>query len=241
LDWTPPQELAGALPRKKRLTGRGVFALVFALVSIVVAIIGFVGFRMAQSDSNEFNQKMRAQGREATATVTRLWRTGGKGATDMVAYSFSAGAARVHGECEVPLRLWAGLHNGADLPVRYLPSEPAVNHPAAWEEDTGEMWVFIGLTALPAAASLLLLVVVLRRGQIAAYGLPAPGTVTACNSLKTGWTVKYRFRTKDGAEIGGLSGADQPYRTGAAVCVLYLPRNPARNSLYPLTWYRLTP
>jgi hypothetical protein len=80
-----------------------------------------------------------------------LWPTEGKGATDMVAYSFSAGTARAQGDCEVPLRLWAGLHNGADLPVRYLPSDPAVNHPAAWEQDTVPMWVAIGLPARPAA------------------------------------------------------------------------------------------
>jgi hypothetical protein len=53
--------------------------------------------------------------------------------------------------------------------------------------------------------------------------------------------VKYRFRTKDGAAIDGRDQADQPYRTGAADWVLYMPRNPGRNSLYPLTWYRLTP
>ena len=151
LDWTPPQELMGALPRKTRLTGHGVFAFVLALAMMPGAIFTFVGFRMAQSESNELNEKLRTQGREATAKIVRLWRTEGRGATDMVAYAFSAGAARVHGECEVPLRLWAGLHNGADLPVRYLPSDPAVNHPAAWEEDTTPMWVAIGLPALPAA------------------------------------------------------------------------------------------
>jgi hypothetical protein len=159
----------------------------------------------------------------------------------MVAYVFSAGGARVHGECEVPLRVWAGLRTGADLAVRYLPSDPAVNHPGAWEEDTTPMWVAIGLPALPAAIGIFLLIMVVRRGQVAAYGLPAPGTVTMCDSLKTGWAVKYRFRTKDGAAIGGRDQADRPYETGAAVCVLYMPRNPARNSLYPLTWYRLTP
>jgi hypothetical protein len=241
LDWTPPQELMGALPRKKRLTGRGVFAFVLALAMMAGALFTFVVFRMAQSQSNEINDKLRAQGREATAKVTRLWRTEGKGATDMVAYSFSAGAARVHGECEVPFRLWAGLRNGADLPVCYLPSDPAVNHPAAWEEDTTPMWVAIGLPALPVAIGLFLLIMLVRRGQVAAHGLPAPGTVTTCDSLKTGWAVKYRFRTKDGAAIGGRDQADRPYETGAAVCVLYMPRNPARNSLYPLTWYRLTP
>jgi hypothetical protein len=240
LDWTPPQELMGALPRQKRLTKRGVFAFVLALVMMAGAILAFVGFRMAQSESNEFNRKMRAQGRAATAKILRLWRTEGKGATDMVTYAFSAGGARVQGDCEVPLHFWAGLHKGADLPVRYLPSDPAVNHPAAWEEDTVPMFVAVGLPALPAAIGLFLLIMVVRRGQIAAYGLPAPGTVAMCESLKTGWAVKYRFRTKEGAAIGGRDQSDQPYRTGAAVCVLYLPRNPARNSLYPLTWYRLT-
>ena len=110
MDWTPPQELAGALPRKKRLTGRGVFALVLALVMMPGAIFTFVGFRMAQTEANEFNRKMRAQGREATAKIVRLWRTEGKGVTDMVTYSFSAGGARVQGDCEVPLHFWAGLH-----------------------------------------------------------------------------------------------------------------------------------
>jgi hypothetical protein len=241
MDWTPPRELRGALPRKKRLTRRGWFALAVAAAMIPGAIFTFVVFRMAQSESSQYNRRLRAQGREATAKVTRLWRTGGKGATDMVAYSFSAGAARVHGECEVPFRLWAGLRNGDDLPVRYLPSDPAVNHPAAWEEDTTPMWVALGLPALPAAIGLFLLIMLVRRGQVAACGLPAPGTVTMCDSLKTGYAVKYRFRTKDGSTIGGRDQSDRPWSAGAAVCVLYMPQNPARNSLYPLTWYRLTP
>ena len=114
MDWTPPQELMGALPRQKRLTKRGVFAFVLALVMMAGAILAFVGFRMAQSESNEFNRKMRAQGRAATAKILRLWRTEGKGATDMVTYAFSAGGARVQGDCEVPLHFWAGLHKGAD-------------------------------------------------------------------------------------------------------------------------------
>ena len=238
-NWTPPQELAGPLPRKKRLTGRGVFAYVFALAMMAGAVLTFAGFHMARSEADQFNQKLRAQGREATAKIVRLWRTQGKGATDMVTYLFWAGGARVQGDCEVPLHFWAGLHKGADLSVRFLPSDPAVNHPAAWEEDTTPIWVAVGLPALPAAIGILLLIMVVRRGQVAAYGLPVPGTVTVCDSLKTGWAVKYRFRTKDGAVTGGYDQSNQEYRAGAAVCVLYLPRNPARNSLYPLAWYRL--
>jgi hypothetical protein len=238
-NWMPPRELAGGLPRKKHLTPRGVFAFIFALALTPGAVFAFTAFHMAQRQSGDTNDNLRLHGQDATARIIRLWHTKGRGSSEVVTYVFSAGGKRVQGDCDVPLRVWDSMRIGADLPVRYVPSDPAVNHPSAWEESTVPMWVAIGLPSIPAAISLCLLIVVMRRGQLAAYGVPAPGIVSLSYQMKTGWGVRYRFRTAEGAVVSGRDQSDRGYEAGAHVCVLYMPRHPNRNSLYPLTLYRV--
>jgi hypothetical protein len=166
---------------------------------------------------------LRAQGREATAKIVRLWRTQGKGATDMVTCVFSAGSARVQGDCEVPCRFWAGLHKGADRPFRYLSSDPAVNHPAAWDENTEPMFMAIG----PAGAS--------RGGQpLSADRGRAARTSCGLRTVRASIVDMY-YRLKTGRAVKPAPNEEWD-GDHAAVCVLYTPQNPARDSLYPLTW-----
>ncbi|HUB79692.1 MAG TPA: DUF3592 domain-containing protein [Bryobacteraceae bacterium] len=238
-NWAPPRELAGPPPRKTRLTGFGRFANVLALALLPLAIFTGFAFHMARRQTNETNEKLRLDGRGATARIVRLWHTSGRNSTDVVTYVFSAGNARVESDCAVPVRAWDHLRIGGDLPVRYLPARPSVNLPVGWEEDPVPLWLALGVPGLCAAISFYLFFMIRSRGEIASRGVPAPGVITRCIEVKTGWSVQYRFRAADGTVLGGSDQTNRPCRESDAVCVLYLPGNPRRNSLYPCAWHRI--
>ena len=79
-----------------------------------------------------------------------------------------------------------------------------------------------------------------RQARIAAEGVPVPGFITTCFRVKSGWVVRYQFRTKDGESARGSGQAASRLEAGTAVCVLYLPQNPNKNQMCPTNLYRVT-
>ena len=236
--WTAPRELMRALPRETHLSGRGIFSAIlgaiFFLGSLVLGIfLHNDGIREGQEAA-----ALRADGKEATAEIYRLWHQG-KGSTPMVAYRFSANGSRISGESSVPSKSWPGIQKIGFLTVRYLPSNPIVNHPTLWDPPTQPAWFPFVIPSVWAIGSIVMLVVVGRQRKVAAEGVPTVGVVTRSFRVKGGWVARYQFRTPDGAVLKGrdrITGRTDP---GAAVCVLYLPDNPKRNYLYPMTLYRV--
>jgi hypothetical protein len=53
-------------------------------------------------------------------------------ALDEVDYTFNVNGRTFSGKAPVPARVERNLYESGPLMVRYLPSDPAVNHPAAW-------------------------------------------------------------------------------------------------------------
>ena len=49
----------------------------------------------------------------------------------------------------------------------------------------------------------------------------------------------YEFQLLDGTNVKGRSDVRKVPAEGTALCVLYLPDNPRRNALYPLSLVRL--
>jgi hypothetical protein len=239
-NWTAPRELARALPRETSITGIGIFIAILAALALLGSIPLFVAFRGVNVRDKAWADALRTQGRETAGQIVRLWRTSGKSSRSMVTYAFSANGNRLHGDATVPGDIWRNLRTNSALPVRYLPSDPTVNHPAAWELPTEPAWVPVLLPALVAGVGMMLLLLVRRQAQVAAEGVPAAGMVTKCFAVKGGWTVRYQFRMKDGAIAGGSGQATRRLDLGTVVCVLYLPQNPKRNAMYPLTFYRVT-
>ncbi len=238
-NWTPPRELMRALPRETQLSGRGMFNVILGGVFFIAAIV--LGFWLNNESAQQAAQTsaLHAQGQEANAEITGLSREG-RGSTPTVAYAFTVNGVRMRGRASVPNDLWPKLQKAGFVLVRYLPSKPAVNHPAAWDPAGVPAWFPFLIPSLWAVGSLFLVAMVRRQAKVAAEGVPAPGVVTKCFRIKGGWAARYQFRSKDGTIVKGRDRVHSKFDSGATICVLYLPDNPRRNYIYPLCLYRVT-
>jgi hypothetical protein len=239
-NWTAPRELTRALPRETSMTGSALFMAVIAGLMILGCVPLFLFIRTQDNRVKARNEVLRTQGREATGEVQRLWRTSGKESRNMVKYAFTANGVRLNGQSSVPSARWDKVRRAGFLPIRYLPSDPAVNHPAAWEQSTEPAWAPFTAPAMLAAGGSFLVFILRRQAQLMAQGLPAVGVVTRSSRVKGGWALRYQFRMKDGGVASGSSHVRRRGEVGATVCVLYLPQNPRRNQVYPTGLYRVT-
>jgi hypothetical protein len=214
------------------------FNIILGVVFLIAAIT--LGVWLNHDGERQAGQTaaLRSQGQEASAEITRLWHQG-KSSTPMVAYAFTANGIRIRGDAAVPQSVWPALRKAGFLPVRFLPSNPTVNHPAGWERPALPAWFPFLIPGVWAIGSGILLFSVRRQGQVAAEGLPAAGVVSRCTRIKGGWSVRYQFRAKDGVIAKGRDRVWSRLEPGAAICVLYLPENPRRNYVYPLSLYRV--
>jgi hypothetical protein len=237
-DWTAPRELTRSLPRETQLTARGKFRMAMALVFLIAGLPLYFWMHNDNVESSKQNQILRAQGQEANAEITRLWR-GDRGRHGLVSYAFTANGVRLRGQASVPDDRWGEVQKAGFIPVRYLPSNPAVNHPAGWEASTSPEWLPLVFPVFLAAGSAVLLWTLHRQWQLTAEGVPAAGVVTRCVRIKNGWIVRYQFRKKDGT-VG--TGRDRTYKKvepGNPVCVLYRAENPQSNQVYPGCSYKV--
>ena len=234
----PPRELNRPVPRETRIAGRGILMTVIAVLLLAGSVPMFLWMRSQQMQRQSRTDTLHRDGREATAEINKLWHTG-RSDTPMVGYSFGADGVWMHGESEVPKKLWPGLQRAGSIPVRYLPSNPAINHPAAWD-DTGEpLWLAYVSPLFLVAGGVFLLFSLKRQGTLAAEGIPSVGIVTRCFRIKGGYSVRYQFRTKEGLVTKGSDKIMYRMPDGTQVCVLYLERNPRRSGVYPLSLYRV--
>jgi hypothetical protein len=241
-----PDELAGALPRRVRLSVKGLTSLVYAcaLFGLSVALVAWSC--AATLRQMKHREELRAEGREATGEITRFWTRGGKW---WVSYSFAAEGTSFSGEARVPKRLEDNLGKGLDerssLSILYLPANPSISYPSAWEQPARQ--VQAGLIPIIALASLLavlgigLLLPFSRDRQLIQEGMPSVGVITKFNRgrARASDSFCYEFRLSDGRAITGVSPCDGAPEIGTNVCVLYLPKNPERNGQYPLQYYRV--
>jgi hypothetical protein len=75
---------------------------------------------------------LRTSGMETTGDVTRLW-SSGHGMYHKVSYTFTVNGTVFAGEALAPKENWDSLQDRGSLLVRYLSTNPAINHPGAWE------------------------------------------------------------------------------------------------------------
>ncbi len=221
------------------MTGSSTFLAIIAAILLLGSIPLFLLVRGENDRHKAWAEALRTQGRETNGQVIRLWHTNDKSRTPKVTYAFSANGLRLHGDASVPRDIWRGLQPDSTLPIRYLPSDPKVNHPAAWEISSDPDWVPVTLPAVVVGLGFVLLLILRRQAQMVAEGLPAAGVVTKCFAVKGGWSVRYQFRMKDGTIAGGSSQTSQRLAVGTAICVLYLPQRPRRNAMYPNSYYRV--
>jgi len=179
----------------------------------------------------------RRESSAATGAITRV-RSGRH--TDMVLCAFAANGINFTGEWYATTGHGAGLREGDTLPIRFLPSNPAINHPAAWEGPGSTWFVPYLYGAILSAIGITLVSQFRRDRQLLAEGVATAGVITEGHRRgKYGYHTKYQFRTKDGRLVEGSGYRRKRSERGATVCVLYLSQDPQRNAPYPVRMYRL--
>lgn len=238
--WRPPGEIAGQGPRAVRLTGCGIALMILSLLMFAGAIAVDVFLSRKAARESATRAALDSGSVETQATVTRHWRTGGKSDTPMIAYRFEHGGRIYHGSTSVPRAMWSELQMGSPIAVRFVPTEPEINHPSDWAVEVMPRWTPVGVASIFALTGVLPMIMVRRQTRLLSDGRAAPARVTGFRRVKQAYTILYEFPLPGGGTRKGRGGRVRiEPQTGSLVTVLYDPENPKRNAPYPLELARI--
>jgi hypothetical protein len=239
-NWKAPSAVAGSGPREVRLTAGGKALTLLSLLMLLGAATMFVFLsRQGQREAAE-RAALDVGSVETQATVTRHWRTGGKSDTPKVAYEFEYQGRKYHGSSSAPRAQWRDLTVGSPIGVRFLPTNPELNHPSGWTIHVIAPWMPPLMSSIFAITALLPLWITRRDSRLLRDGRAAPARVTGARRTKGGYAVLYEFRLPDGSVRRGRSGPTRkPPDTGDVITILYDPESPRRNAAYPLRLARV--
>ncbi len=227
-----PAELGGPTPRRVRLTSTGWLNLLAAALFLALGAAGALAIVEQVIHNAATQEALRDRSAESVGQVTDIWT-----ARRRVSYSFSVDGLTFTGKSEVPTDNLRKLQPGDSLPIRYIPANPNVNHPTAWEESP---YTTLWLLYLPAILSFVGLVFIRRfpvQRQLAVQGIAVRGCIA-----KTEWNgpskgqryADYTFRNASNDEVEiGRCPSDSIYMADLNCWVLYLPTNPRRSEIYP--------
>jgi hypothetical protein len=245
MDAKIPSELTGVLPRRLRTTRNGIYLTLLASAFLAFAVAATVWACM--NTARQTKQRAVLRG-DSSVTVGEVTRTRKMKGSEIVYYTFSANGRLYTGEAELPWQLRDDVEGSNSLAVRYLPADPDVNHPAAWEwsffwwlplsTDVVHLpdfskeseWFLAPLIFGP--FGFVVLMGLRSERRLLAEGLTAAGQVTECTRGTRGsYRVKYEFRIEDGRVVQGKCGGERQ-KIGAPVCVLYIRQDPGQNQPY---------
>jgi len=184
---------------------------------------------------------LRQEGAEVLGVIIEIKELG-RGA-DYVCYTFTANGKTVFGRAHLPPRKFRPiLQESKSLAIRYLPSNPAINHPAAWEYpyEHEPFWLEIFVLAIGASVVFIpscFLYKFYKERQLLTWGKPVVGVVTKCVSEGRAFKLKYEFRTETGTTVHGSRWTILSQAIGEEIWILYMPQNPSRNLSYPVPDY----
>jgi hypothetical protein len=243
--WTPPEGLNRSRPRPVVLNGRGIMLHVLAVLMLLGGVAGAVWIARESRRQQAQARLMVAEGRETAGVVTRLWRSGGKSDEHRVAYRFAVDGLDRNGHANLGSGYWNSLRVGSPITVRYLPSAPARNFPAAQPPSPTPSWMALLVGGMGLLAGGLLPLQVRRQRHLLEDGRPAPAVVTRQRRWHTQHgtqnTVYYQFALPDGGIRRGRANVHGKSMPGvdSVICVLYDPDNPRRSAPYPLCTVKL--
>jgi hypothetical protein len=228
-----PSELSASVPRKVGLSesSRSMPIVLALLIGATVVSLSLYGKHVV----SQMQQRsvLRAEGVEAQAEIASLIRA--YRGPDVVHYTFTADGRKISGLADVPPKLLRSLRESTFLAVRYLPSNPSVNHPAAWEWSLSSEWLAIViLMTLPILCAVTIPDAYINR-QVLVWGTPVTGLVTRCTRERGVYTVKYEFHTKTGELVKGSGQSPGRREVGERIWILFLTQNPRRNRPYPFS------
>ena len=239
-NWTPPDGLGYSSLRPVGLTGGGIALLVVAAMMLLGAVAAGIGLGTTAKRQAKDHRLLQEQGVNTEAQITRVWRSGDKNQQRLVSYRFTVQERAYAARKGVPSRIWQTLRAGSSLPVRFLPSDPKVNHPTEWDDTPMPSWLPYLLSGGLVAIAFGITIPLRIQMRLLTEGRPAPGTVTGHRRTKDGTILRYEFVLLNGATAKGRGQSRRPPAIGAPICVLYDPENPRRNAPYPLTLVKLT-
>ncbi len=234
----PPAELVGPLPRNVKLNStNGKFGLLFVLSLFATCAYFAVTFGSEAIRQTQQRALLRGNSRDVVGKVTGFHVV--RFTPLVVKYSFTFDGKPYFGEAKEPNAVgpWTALRRSDPISIRFLPANPAISHPAAWEWSAliyrDEIIFVIFLLAMGS----MVLAILARERKLAREGKAALGVVTSCTPWNREFRVEYEFCTEDGVLLKGKSGCADPFEPGARIWILYLPRKPERNHCYPLEMY----
>ena len=239
-NWTPPDGLGYSSLRPVQLTGAGIALLVVAGAMLLGAVAAGIGLGTTARRQAEDHHLLQEQGVNTDARITRVWRSSDKDQQHLVSYRFTVEEREYVARKKVPTQIWQTLKAGSSLPVRFLPSNPKVNHPIEWDETPMPNWVPYLVSGELAVIAVILAMLLRKQVRLLTEGRPAPGIVTGQRRTKDGTVIRYEFTLLNGATAKGRGQSRRPPAIGNPVCVLYDPENPRRNAPYPLSLVKLT-
>jgi hypothetical protein len=235
-----PPELTRPTPRNVRITADGITSATVATVvlALAAACAVWIGNRAAQTLKR--SAILRSDGLTAEGEVLETWRAG-RGRGYLVAqYTFLANGGSFTGEADIPEKLEKSFQEESVISIRYLPSDPAINDPAAWEESVAFTWILELVPLMLAALGFRLLFMMRAEKNLMIHGHTAIALVGECTRGRNGFGVTYEFQTADGESLQGCDTLGSPRKEGAEVCILYWPQNPTRGRVYPIGSYRVS-
>jgi hypothetical protein len=128
-------------------------------------------------------------------------------------------------------------NQGDPLLIRYIPANPKISHPAAWEASPYSVLWSLFLPATPMFVGLMLVRRFPVQRRLATNGIAVRGNVakTKLNGPQKGQRyANYTFKNAENGEIEiGRCPSDYIYEADLSCWVLYLPTNPRRSEIYP--------
>lgn len=235
-----PEELAGPPPRRVRLNFSvgGTGYLVMMVLCCFVGGTTVLAFT-CDHEINQYRQRalLRANHGESLGEVTGF--SYGRYSPTNVYYTFTVGGTIYSGKATEPFNGETGvpLNRGGAIPIRFLPSNPTINHPDGWEWSPG--WSYLAGEAFLVALGAAVLVLLLRDRRLARHGHAAAGRVVDCIRKDPSFRVEYEFRTEGGISMRGNCESRDEYGAGARIWVLYLAQKPQRNHIYPMLYHSI--
>jgi hypothetical protein len=235
---TPQNEFPQQVPRKVRLTSKGVLYVLLAL-ALSAACVSFMIhlLLLVDREKHEWTDLTR-EGQTIYASEVQL-----RGIPEWnVHYTFAYDGKAYSGLALVPKDKQGEMFNYEKslFPILFLPSNPSVNHPKGWSEGDPAPWhVYTILSLLPLLFCLSIGQAIFPEFQLARNGIVTVGTVTGYKIAKNG-TIKLDYEFLD---LGGFRTKGRGYfpialKDGTEVRVLQMPEKSSQNRPYPLFYFR---
>ncbi|MGA2278628.1 MAG: hypothetical protein ABSG00_13600 [Terracidiphilus sp.] len=233
-----PLELLSRPPRKIQKSPNSAFKMIVFIVANGLIVIGCFCLCKVVEHQTRIRTALRQEGVEALGEITQLEHIN-KG-QDEVKYTFTVNGEAVYGRAAVPSELMRSLRESKFLKIRYIPSNPNINHPTAWEESFSSFWITIYLVIVFEMCCSLYIIYAYKKRQLISQGKPVIGFVKGCAPAYRSFSVRYEFRTEAGDSVIGSGYSKNRHEIGTTIWVLYMPQNPGRNLPYPVPDYIVT-